>query len=81
MQGVLCAMSDLPDGEDAEDDIAGRLELGVVAQLGKLQKDVREIVNYQHQRSTSAEIIKISIQLHFWFHTISIEAKLIIEIT
>ena len=46
-------MSDLPDGEDAEDDIAGRFELGVVAQLGKLQKDVREIVNYQHQRSTS----------------------------
>ena len=47
---------DPADGEDAENGVAGRRELGIVAELGRLQEYVRKVVNNQHERTASENI-------------------------
>jgi len=44
------------NNKDAEDDITGGVQLGVVEHLGQLQEYIREVMNNKNQSSTSGKI-------------------------
>jgi len=44
------------DCEEAEDDVAGLLKLGVVTHLGQLKEHVGKVVDHQDQRATPGEV-------------------------
>ncbi len=59
-----CAFAHLPgchpdDGEDAEDDVAQPVPLGVLAQLGELQDAVGHVVRQQHQRPDADKVARV----------------------
>ena len=62
------ARDDPGDGEYTEDGVAGGGELGVVAQLGRLQEYVREVMNNQDQRPAPVVRLKITLSIKIFFY-------------